>query len=303
MSFHTVAFSTTVALADGLKALSPVTDTVFAPSGNGFLLPADLRLIAAFTGSQQIWRARVNAPSLVRVGYPSVRPVQPAVSTALSGTPAANPSLMTLLDSPIGMRGGEAVGVDAATQNASSERTTAVLWFADRLEPVPPGDSFWLRYTSSRALTAHTWTVITPSFDQAFPSGVYAVIGLEFTSPGAVAARIVFPGSVFRPGVLAQVGSIATGATNAGNARSQATFYDGSLGIFGTFQTSAPPSIEVLSVSADTADTQEGYLRVVRVGDVGVAPMAAGPLMPALNSATSYASAGGIGPTSSTKGR
>lgn len=132
-----------------------------------------------------------------------------------------------------------------------------------------PRETFWLRFTSSTALSALAWKVITPAFDQAFPAGTYQVVGLEFTSPGAVIARVVFPGSVLRPGVIAQPGTLASGAT-VGAARTHRFFYDGTLGVFGTFQTSAPPSIEVFSITADAANTQEGYLRVVRIGDVGM---------------------------------
>ena len=123
-----------------------------------------------------------------------------------------------------------------------------MLWLATKIDPVPKGESFWMRFTSGTALAELKWTVITPSFDQSFPSGTYAVTGLEFTSPGAVAARLVFPGSVFRPGVVAQLGTLVTVST-AGLARTHQCFYDGSLGVYGTFQTSAPPSIEAFTVT------------------------------------------------------
>ena len=270
MPFHTVLYtSASMVTADGLKALGVVTDTVLPPSGNAYQLPEDMRVIAAYAGAQNIVRARINTPSMLRVGYPSIRPVQQASTAALSGTPAANPNLCVLTDAPILARAGEPVGIDlqlvGTTQNG-----VGVLWLATKIDPVPKGESFWLRFTSGTALTELKWTVITPSFDQSFPSGAYAVTGLEFTSPGAVAARVVFPGSVFRPGVLAQVGTILT-LSSAGLARTHQCFYNGSFGVWGTFQTSAPPSIEAFTVTSggDGSTTQEGYLRVMRIGDVG----------------------------------
>lgn len=297
MAFHTVVYTTTIQASDGIKAVPAVTDTIFPLSGNGVLLPCDMRLIAGYAGATTITRARVNAPSLLRVGYTSLRPVQqsPTTPTTPSGAAAANPNMMMLLDSPTMLRSSEAVGVDAASQAGSAERAVAALWFTDRLEPIPPGDSYWLRFTSSTALAATAWTVISPSFDQAIPSGTYAVTGLEFVSPGAVVARVVFPGSVLRPGVLAQPGDLSTGSS--GLARTHANFYNGSFGVFGLFQTNAPPYMEIYSVSADNANKQEGYMRVVRVGDIGGLPPApTGPLptppAAAFGNAPAYGAAG-----------
>ena len=85
----------TLLAADGLKALPPVSDTIFATSGTGLLLPTDLKLVGAYAGSTLILRARVNAPSFLRVGFPSIRPVmQNAVSGAASADPNATPSFL-----------------------------------------------------------------------------------------------------------------------------------------------------------------------------------------------------------------
>lgn len=264
MSFHTVAF-TVGSLTTSYGAVPGVADTIFAPSGNGLLLPYDLWLIAAYASHVNLLRARVNAPSLLRVGYPSIRPVQ----AAALGAPQVDPNLMTMLDSPLLLRSSEAVGIDAA---ASSGATAAIalMWLADKLDPVPPGESFWLRFTSTTApTTAFAWTVISPVYDQAIPSGVYAVIGMEFFSTTAIAARIVFPGSVLRPGVLAQQGS------SAGLARTHRIFYEGALGVYGTFQTNSPPNVEVITgLGTDAAGSVDGYLRVVRIGDIGTSPPA-----------------------------
>lgn len=228
---HTVAYHyATLLVGDGLKALPPVTDTIFATSGTGLLLPSDLKLVAAYAGSTSMLRARVNAPSLLRVGFPSIRPVMQ--NATISGAASPDPNFMPLIGSPLTLRANEPVGVDAAT-SAASERAIGLLWFADKIEPVPQGEGFSLRFTTTAAIVTGqegTWVVITPVFDQAFPSGTYAVTGLEFTGPGAVAARIVFPGSLYRPGVLAQPGSLLASPPTVGATRTAQSFYDGSFG-------------------------------------------------------------------------
>jgi len=124
MGFHTLALTGTVTTAGGLTALGVVTDTVFPPSGNGYLMPDDMRVQAAYAGATNIQRARINAPSLLRVGYPSIRPVQQA---SISGTPANNPNLSLFLDAPVGVRTGEAVGIDAVTISTGGETVVGLL--------------------------------------------------------------------------------------------------------------------------------------------------------------------------------
>lgn len=288
MSFHTVAFSQDVVTGSSYSAVAAVGDSIFAQSGNGFLVPYDLRLIAAYGGGTDMLRARINAPSLLRVGYPSIRPV----FANTNGVPTTDPNFMTLLGSPLLLRGAEVVGIDAVHANVGTVRQVSFLWLADKLEPVPPGDSFWLRFTGALSLTTtpqyNIWQVLSPTYDQSIPSGTYAVIGLEFMSANALAARLVLPGAVFRPGVLA-------GGTAAASPRTYAGFYDGSFGTFGTFQTTSPPNIEIMVAGNSTA--QEGYLRVVRIGDIGAAspPMPTGPMLP-------HSASPVMGPASATAG-
>lgn len=142
MSFHTVTYTSSVTAAAGLSALAVATDTIFSPSGNAYLLPTEFKFVAAYAGGSNILRARINAPSLLRVGYPSIRPVQQVVTPAPSGTAAPNPNLMTLLENSVQLRTGEPVGIDAATSAAAGENLVGAAWFMDKLDPVPAGESF-----------------------------------------------------------------------------------------------------------------------------------------------------------------
>jgi hypothetical protein len=75
-------------------------------------------------------------------------------------------------------------------------------------------------------------------------------------STGCIAARVVFIGGQYRPGVLGQA-SIATIPNSI--------FRNGTFGIFGEFEDTDQPTVDFLSVSADT--TQEVYFDLIQVRD------------------------------------
>jgi hypothetical protein len=283
--FHTIAFSYNNATtsppgsrASGqLLPVPAVADTFFSASGtNAFLLPAEMKLVAAFTMSPTLDRARINSPSLLRVALSHIRPIQQGA------LPTTDPNVMADYVGEIEFPAGEPVGVDAAVLDPGEPSIFALLWFAHRkLTPIPPGNAYWVHYTvesstvpasgvtrlavlsppsdTADLVTPFRWSPLALSFEQTLPSGTYAVIGFEHTGPSAVAARLVFPGSAFRPGTVAM--------TSKG-ARTFDRVYDGSLGTYGIFRTAAPPAIEVLASSSDLITSHEGFLRVIRVGDL-----------------------------------
>ncbi|MGM0578982.1 MAG: hypothetical protein ACQEXJ_24890 [Myxococcota bacterium] len=212
--------------------------------------PAEV--IAAYAGSANMTRARMFAPSMLRVGYPSIRPFEAAA------TPPNDPNLMVSLGDAILLEMGERVTVEAESSSGTAETAVAMLWLRiGGHDPVPPGDAFTLRYDGTMPATSLEWVSTTPDItDGELPAGTYAVVGLEFVSTTAVAARIQIPGTTYRGGAIAQA--------NAGD-RTNRIFYDGSLGTLGSFQSFAPPSLEVFKTGSETS--YECYLRLVRTGE------------------------------------
>jgi len=63
-----------------------------------------------------------------------------------------------------------------------------------------------IRGSADQTLTANTWTGVTMTWDQDLPSGRYAIVGMlygAYIASGYMTglARIIFPESVYRPGV------------------------------------------------------------------------------------------------------
>lgn len=260
---HMVAFYKASASAPtSYASLDPVDDGIFALAGSSKVyVLGGMRLIVAFAAPGNTdWtgaRFRVHAASLLKVAYPSITPV---------GVPPANstgdPNVQNLLEKPLYFAGDEALGVDYAASTAGTAGVPwAVLMFAESIEPVPDGEAFWIRAADATTdpASATAWTSLADLEwdDGTLPEGEYAIIGFVHVGPLAdpgVAARLKLVGRSFRPG------TISIGSTQQ---RTHAMFYDGSLGVMGTFKSYAPPGVEILG---SITPGHEIYLRVVRIG-------------------------------------
>lgn len=293
MAFHLAAYSGTIAVPGVRQLVPPVVDMYLPSSATGFVLPTAMKVVAAYATSPGLstgaglQNARINAPSLLRVSYPYIRPVSNNL-----GESQGNPNVMDLIAAPLSLPASETVSIEVVGgivgQPPARSPVLALLWFCDALSPVPPGEMFVLRCSATGlpATRANVWSAIGPvSFDQSIPAGAYAVIGFEHWSPTAIAARLSFPGMYLRPGTLSSASppSLLNQGFNAG-IRSERLFYEGGIGVYGSFQSFAPPSLEVLTTNGDT--TFEAYLTVIRTGEMGFAllnqePRYVGPLQTA----------------------
>lgn len=249
---HVIAFAESYAAAPtSYDAMDAVSDGVFSrASATGLYVPAGMKLVAAF-GSFGVYpnpRFRINAPSMLKVGYPQILP--------LAQQPGSDdPNFQVLLDRPILFPSNEVVGVDAvAATSAAVQAGHALLFFAKEIAPLPPGDAFWIRGSASTATTPGSWSGLDLTWDVTLPEGTWAIIGFSHVCSNGVAARLVFPGSSYRPGTLT-VGSTVQ--------RTHAAFLEGKFGVFGQFAAFAPPSVEALTASAAT--DHQVFIRVVRV--------------------------------------
>lgn len=251
MAIHTLAFSGDVPVGSSTEGLvDVVTDFVLATAGaQGFSVPSQLKVVASWVGSADLTRARLIAPSFLRVSLPAIRPA------TVGTTPGSDPNFSVLFDSPLLVKDNETLSVSAAHSDEEAQRVRALVWLTDNIEVAPKGSGFWVRYESDTAVVADKWHLLTLSMDQ-LPEGQYAVTGFEHGSATCWAARLVFPNQPFRPGTLGISGTPSAGRTHA-------SFYDGRFGVLGKFAAFTPPGIEVLCASTD--DYHSGYLRLVKL--------------------------------------
>lgn len=248
MSFHTAAY--TILLGQTVNTDVPaLTDDVLTIVNSHFLLDETRDLVYAAAMSTTLNRARIAAATFRQVTPPQIRPI-------IRGTsPVDDPGVADYRANPLRMPRTEEIPLEATSDLAmGTERFTALIGLQRAMEPMPAGDVWTLRGTSTTAVTANVWSTLTTTFDDTLPTGAYALVGLVHQSATSIAARLIFEDQSDRPGTL--------GITGLGN-RSHDMFRKGRLGIWGRFNSYALPQIQVLANAADAAHNV--YLDIMRM--------------------------------------
>lgn len=240
-------------LAIGQTANTDITalnDDVLTRTNGHFQLARDMDLMAGCVMSATLNRARLNSPTLRVVSPQFIYP--PEVSL----TPTDHPNMAWWLDSPFRLKAGEEIALEATSGLAcGTENLVGLIWITEGLQPVPAGDIYNARWTSTTACVANTWTTLTITMDQGLPPGVWALVGSTHQSTTGKAHRWIIPNQTWRPGALSQ--------TALGNATHR-NFEDRRLGLFGTFVNTIMPQVQVLANTTDNAHV--GLMQLVKIG-------------------------------------
>lgn len=246
--YHLCAFTEAIAAAAETDA-DALTDQILTIQNNHFLLGKDMRLMAFWSGSTTLTRVRLSQPSLRMIALPYMRPITQAI------IPPTDPNLADLSNFPLTLHGGEEFACLATTALAmGTERFTGLAWLMDSYDPAPQGEAYTLRFSSTTALVANTWTDLSLTWADNIPQGLYAAIGSEVQSTNGIAHRWIFDSQYWRPGHLS--------ITGLGN-RSAAQNYNGKLGVMGRFGPTTLPRLQGLGNGTDNA--HEGYLSCIRI--------------------------------------
>ncbi len=249
MAHHLCAYSVSISTTANTD-MPAVADGVLTRGNNHFIPQVDYYMIAAAAMSATFNRARIISPSNRQIALPYIRPVIRAA------TPGDDPNYASYIDYPFRIRGLEELAVEGTSDIAmGNEQATALLWLQDQFEPVPRGDIFTLRGTSTTASVANTWTAITMTWEQTPPNGLYAIVGLQGFAATAVAFRLILENQILRPGCLA--------VTSVGQ-KVPPIFTKGRVGLFGRFRATAMPQVETFNAGA--VSTHEVFLEFIRIG-------------------------------------
>lgn len=247
---HLLAFSKTDT-GTSIDDLDVVPDGIVAAVGTTkFYIPAGMSIVMAYVLSGNPSRGRLIAPTFLKVGYPEVRPINGGAYSP------SDPNVNVLVDRPLHFPDTDVLGMKVTDSTAASTTAYGLVLLESQREPVPPGEAFWVRYTSTTAAVANQWKTLTISMES-LPEGVYIVCGMEHICTGCIAARLVFPGSPWRPGTIGM---------SAADDRTHDIFYRDDLGVWGRFPSFTPPTVEVLANA--TSNDHYGFIRVLKVGDL-----------------------------------
>lgn len=247
--FHTVAYFESVPVGTGFTDVNAVSDGILNIQNNHIVPFADMDLIAAYAGSANLSRARLNSPKIRQIAPSHLRPF------SLALLPPTDPNVMVRVNNPYRLRKQEEIQVEAVHVGAAPENFFSVLWLQENFVQPVRGDVTTLVATSSTAVVAAAWSPVPLGFETIPPQGIYEVIGAEGISATAISARFTFDNQYWRPGALGQAGV---------GGRSFLQQYNGGLGVWGRFDTVTLPRCEFLCNAADASEIV--FLEIVRVG-------------------------------------
>lgn len=249
--YHLAGYYESVDQGGALAAINSMNDQVLVTGTDTVRVPADMNFIAGaavLTAATTLTAAQLQSPSLRDFLYPDL---QPLVNADDFADPIAMP---WFADNPLELVVNEDLEFHTNTDNTGAVGIQGLVWFSDNNTAPVDGNIHTLRYTSAITLAAGTWVngALTPS--QSLPYGDYQVVGMRAVGTNLQAARLVYPGGGFRPGVPAvnAVGDSGFDKLRMGRG--------GSLGVFNS---NSPPSLDALG-HTDTAQTV--FLDLIKVG-------------------------------------
>jgi len=226
----------------------PIQDGIMAIANNHWLPQRDYDLIYAATMAVTLDRTRLVSPTNRQITIPFVRPTIAALS------PPTDPNVADYRKNPFRLRALEEFAFESTDTAAGPNNHYVVSGLQTAFEPMPVGNVFTLRGTSTTAAVAATWTQITVTWADILPAGTYAIVGLDVVSATPVAARLILENQIERPGAI---GNALVGSRN------HEMFYKGGLGVWGRFKSTRMPIVEIVNDGVIAVHTV--YLDMIRV--------------------------------------
>lgn len=248
MSFSLVGWTEEVD-SGTLTDIEALLDQHVTTDGDDILVPSFAsNIIGVFAFGVSITGAQISSPTLRKGLMLDVAPINAGAE------PVFPLPFINRIDRPIALTPGEGLRGRASEGGAAATQVGVLAWLQGDYEEPPGGEILTVKATSATTVTPYEWTLCPLSLTQQLEAGRYALVGARVECANGIAARFVIPGSEYRPGVIA---CDAIGDTDGG------IFREGRFGMFGEFEHTFIPQVEVLAADADTAEVV--YLDVIKI--------------------------------------
>lgn len=237
--FHLGAFYEDIDPGGALVNIAAVREEMIFTTGDDYRVPTDMANIvgaAAIIGDASAVRAQLAAPSLRMHANLDIEPL--ITPGDVFGSP---PEGLFHPQAAIPLTPDEALTFLVESDPSVAEAHYGIVLLSDGPQVRVTGDMIVIRATATVQQVLGAWVNGNLTFGQTLPAGRYQVIGLRVRSADAVAARLVFPAQVARPGVP---------VVNLLTDNDVGSFRFGGFGVFGEFPHTIPPTIDVLGGTA-----------------------------------------------------
>lgn len=262
MAFTLAGFYENIDASSALKALKTIEDTHLTVKDEDLTVPSLNKILRVFVMGDGLKQARISSPSLRRMWLFDIAEFLPSSSLPSDQTVNEGGSstytiyrgvpIVDLAENPLELVSSEKLNI--LVKNSGAADTYALVWLGDAIPRKVTGKIFTVKATANKTLTANKWTATPINFEQELPAGRYQVVGMRAKSAHIIAARLLFVGQVWRPGVL---------GVRTETAQYDKIFRMGNMGVFGEFEFDQPPQVEFLASAADTSE--EVYLDLIQV--------------------------------------
>jgi len=250
---HMAGFYGAITDSSVYATLNALPDTSLSiNTSNRFISPRDFKVWGATAWNDTLSACRLNVPSLRNVAYPEVYP------TLVAAVPSANPPFVWWGERGPRILIGEEFGIDVSNGASTVDTGYAFLWLMDKFDPSPGGQVITITATATVTKVVGSWVLANVAFSQTLPTGRYAVVGAAAYGTTMAAFRLVFQGQQeWRPGAVSGVAY--------GNYNFFPWWRSGATGMWGTFQNTSPPQVEVLGTAAG-AITLSLVIDIIKIG-------------------------------------
>lgn len=240
MPFTAVAYSQSVDTAGVLVEHDPLLDQHITTKGKDILVPDWApKVVSVFPIGDNLTQAQLSSPSMRKESLPDI----PFLD--IEAEPGENMKYPDMRKFPRDLVPGEGLRSLMAEGGAGAQRQSMILLLMSEIAAMPGGVVECIRCTATATLTAYEWSLATITLSQQLRAGRYAIVGMRAKSAGLIFARLVIPGSEYRPGCVGQDTELQD---------EQDIFQPDGMGNWGEFEHLFIPQIEFLSISADTSE-------------------------------------------------